>query len=146
MSNKRHSILPAVDRSGPKPPVNFSSTLTVSDNAILQGKHSITIQAESVIHPRSRLESTVGSILIGRRCIIQERVHIGAQPTDLDIAKPGGVAIGDYVVIEVGSTIESGDTEIGEGSTIQVGCKIGSGAKIGKVGSALPIDPVRSSN
>ena len=41
--------------------------------------------------------------------------------------------MGDYVVIEVGSQIESGGTEIGEGSIIQSGSQIGSGAKIGKV-------------
>jgi dynactin-6 len=133
MSSKRHSILPAVDRSGPKPPVNFSSSLTISDNAVLQGKHSITIQAESVVHPRCRLESNLGSILIGRRCIIHERTHIGAQPVDLDNAKPGGVAMGDYVVVDVGSVIEGGGTDIGEGTTIQIGSRIGSGAKIGKV-------------
>lgn len=132
MSNKRNSILPAIDRSGPKPPVNFSSTLTISDNAILQGTHSITMQSETVVHPRSRFESNIGSILIGRRCIIHERVHIGARPADLNTAKPGGVVLGDYVVVEVGTVIESGDTEIGEGTTLQVGCKIGSGAKIGR--------------
>jgi dynactin-6 len=45
----------------------------------------------------------------------------------------GGVTLGDYVVVEVGSVIESGGTEIGEGCVIQVGSKIGSGAKLGKV-------------
>ncbi|GAB0135836.1 hypothetical protein EsDP_00004159 [Epichloe bromicola] len=132
MSNKRHSILPAIDRSGPKPPVNFSSSLTISDNAILQGTHSITMQSETVVHPRARLESNAGSILIGRRCIIHERTHIGARPANFDTAKTGGVVVGDYVVVEVGTTIEAGDTEIGEGTTLQVGCTIGSGAKIGR--------------
>ncbi|KAK2594678.1 hypothetical protein QQS21_007587 [Conoideocrella luteorostrata] len=132
MSSKRHSILPAIDRSGPKPPVNFSSSLTISDNAILQGTHSITMQSETVVHPRARFESNMGSILIGRRCIIHEHAHIGARPPDLDTAKPGGVVLGDYVVVEVGTIIESGDTEVGEGTALQVGCRIGSGAKIGR--------------
>ncbi|UKZ79271.1 hypothetical protein TrVFT333_007021 [Trichoderma virens FT-333] len=109
MSSKRHSILPAVDRSGPKPPVNFSTSLTISDNAVLLGIHSITMQAETVIHPRSRIESSAGSVL-------------GA----------GGVSLGDYVLIEAGSVVEAGGTEIGEGSVIQVGSKIGGGARIGK--------------
>ena len=132
MSSKRHSILPAVDRSGPKPPVDFSSSLTISDNAILQGSHSITMQSESVVHPRARFESELGSILIGRRCIIHERTHIGARPADQAAAQTGGVALGDYVVVEVGSVIEAGDTEIGQGTTIHAGSRIGSGAKIGK--------------
>ncbi|TWU75032.1 hypothetical protein ED733_006321 [Metarhizium rileyi] len=132
MSSKRHSILPAIDRSGPKPPVNFSSSLTISDNAILQGTHSITMQSETVVHPRSRFESNLGSILIGRRCIVHERTYIGARPVGADTARPGSVVLGDYVVVEVGTVIEAGDTEIGEGTTLQVGCRIGSGAKIGR--------------
>ncbi|PHH89015.1 hypothetical protein CDD83_6762 [Cordyceps sp. RAO-2017] len=132
MSSKRHSILPAIDRSGPKPPVNFSSSLTISDNAILQGTHSITMQSETVVHPRAKVESSFGSILVGRRCIIHERTHIGARPADTDAAKAGGVLLGDYVVVEVGSVVEAGDTVIGEGTTVQVGSRIGSGAKIGK--------------
>ncbi|KAF7558482.1 hypothetical protein G7046_g5677 [Stylonectria norvegica] len=133
MSGKRNSLLPATDRSGPRPPVNFSSSLTISDNAILQGTHSISMQAETVVHPRSRFESSLGGILVGRRCLIHERVHIGARPADINTAKPGGVALGDYVTVEVGSVIEAGGTEIGDGSVIQVGARIGSGAKIGKV-------------
>ncbi|KAF7547896.1 hypothetical protein G7Z17_g7417 [Cylindrodendrum hubeiense] len=131
--SKRHSILPAIDRSGPRPPVNFSSSLTISDNAILQGTHSITMQAETVIHPRSKFESHLGSILIGRRCLIHEQTQLGARPADIDTAKPGGVALADYVTIEAGCVIEAGGTEIGEGSIIQAGTKIGSGARIGKV-------------
>lgn len=133
MSSKRHSILPTVDRSGPKPPVNFSSSLTISDNAILQGSHSITIQSETVIHPRSRFDSNLGSILVGRRCIIHERAHIGAIPHGANNIKSGGVVLGDYVVVEAGSVIEAGNTEIGEGTVVQVGSRIGSGAIIGKV-------------
>ncbi|GKU00984.1 dynactin 6 [Fusarium langsethiae] len=132
MSSKRHSILPAIDRSGPRPPVHFSSTLTISDNAILQGTHSITMQTETVIHPRSKFESNYGSILIGRRCLVHERVHMGARPADLDTAKPGGIVLADYVTIEAGSTIEAGETEIGEGTVVQAGTIIGSGARIGK--------------
>lgn len=133
MSSKRQSIIPAVDRSGPKPPVNFSSSLTISDNAILQGTHSITMQAETLIHPRSRFESNLGSILVGRRCLIHERTHLGARPADISKAKPGGVSLGDYVMIEAGAVIEAGGTEIGEGSVIQLGARVGSGARIGKV-------------
>ncbi|KAI8724030.1 Dynactin subunit 6 [Fusarium sp. LHS14.1] len=132
MSSKRHSILPAIDRSGPRPPVNFSSSLTISNNAMLQGTHSITMQSETVVHPRSKFESNLGSILIGRRCLIHERTHIGARPADIESAKPGGIALGDYVTIEAGSIIEAGGTEIGEGSVIQAGANVGCGSKIGK--------------
>jgi dynactin 6 len=39
----------------------------------------MTMQAETIIHPRARFDSTQGSILIGRRCIIHERAQIGSQ-------------------------------------------------------------------
>ncbi|KAI5459259.1 trimeric LpxA-like protein [Mariannaea sp. PMI_226] len=131
MSSKRHSILPAVDRSGPKPPVIFSSSLTISGNALLQGTHSITMQSETVIHPRSRFESHFGSILVGRRCLIYERAHLGARPSDVASTR-GGIALGDYVTVEAGCIVEAGGTEIGECTLVQAGAKIGCGAKIGK--------------
>lgn len=133
MSSKRHSILPAIDRSGPRPPVHFSDSLTISDNAILQGTHSITIQSETVVHPRSKFESNSGSILIGRRCLIHERTHLGTRPVDPDTAQRGGIVLADFVTIEAGSVIEAGNTEIGEGTVVHAGSTIGSGARIGKV-------------
>lgn len=133
--SKRQSAAPP---SGPKPPVNFSSTLTIPKEAALLGTHSITMQAETLIHPRARFDSTAGSILIGRRCIVHERAQVGAEPASAELAKPGGVTLGDYVTVEVGSLIESGGTEIGEGTIIQVGSKIGSGAKVGKVCHPMP--------
>ncbi|KAG9256825.1 trimeric LpxA-like protein [Emericellopsis atlantica] len=125
---KRQSTVPA----GPKPPVNFSSTVTIPKDAVLQGTHSITIQSETLIHPRARLDSNLGSILVGRRSIVQERAQIGVEPQNIDAAVPGGVSLGDYVVVEVNAVIEAGGTEIGDGSVVQVGSRIGSGAKIGK--------------
>ncbi|KAI6783573.1 trimeric LpxA-like protein [Emericellopsis cladophorae] len=125
---KRQSTVPA----GPKPPVNFSSTVTIPKDAVLQGTHSITIQSETLIHPRARLDSNLGSILIGRRSIVQERAQIGVEPQNIDTAIRGGVSLGDYVVVEVNAVIEAGGTEIGDGSVVQVGSRIGSGAKIGE--------------
>lgn len=71
--------------------------------------------------------------MIGRRCIIHERAQVGAVPQDLDNAKPGGVSVGEYVIIEVDAVVESGDTEIGDFSLLQVGARVGAGARIGKV-------------
>ncbi|KAK7446870.1 transferase hexapeptide domain-containing protein [Colletotrichum acutatum] len=136
-SNKRHSMLPAVSNQGPRPPVSFSSSLTVADSAILVGTHSITIQSESVLHPRSKLETTNGSILIGRRCIIHERAHIGKVGDD---DASGGISLGDYVTVEVGAIIEAGGTDIGTDTVVGVRSRIGNGAVIGKVGAIFPSD------
>lgn len=139
MSNKRHSTMPLLDRGGPKPPVHFSSSLVIPKHSILQGTHSITLQSETVLHPYCRLESNLGSILVGRRCVIQERAHVGAPPEDAN-ARPGAVVLGDYVLVEANCVIEAGDTEVGTGSVVQMGSRIGSGAKIGQV----PLPPLLS--
>lgn len=164
-SSKRQSILPRGAPSGPKAPVNFSSSIIIADSALLAGHHTINISSESVVHPRARLDSANGRVTIGRRCIVHERTVVGAAPSMSSTPNPnpnptppsvpavdslrsggdgsgspsasGGVMIHDYATIEVNAVIESGGTVIGEGTVVGVGCKIGKGAKIGKVSRVL---------
>lgn len=74
------------------------------------------------------MESEGGPVNIGRRCIVQERVLLGAGGHRAE----GSVTLGDYVTVEATASIECGGTTIGEGTVVGVGCKIGSGASIGK--------------
>lgn len=147
-SNKRHSILPPLKDTGPKAPVRFSSSLVIAESAILTGTHTITLRTESLVHPRAKIESQVGPVDIGKRCIVQERTHVGAIP-----ASPGrvpaksegpaeddvgnGVKVHDYCTIESGVVVEAGGTVIGEGSRVGVGSRIGRGAVIGEVSFCL---------
>jgi Carbonic anhydrases/acetyltransferases, isoleucine patch superfamily len=140
-SKTRHSIVPPVVHTGPKPPVHFTSSISIADSAILIGTGLITIHSESVIHPRAKLDSTLGRVSVGRRCIIHERATLGAAPTpplpSMPIVRGGegmSVALGDYVIVEVGATVEGGETVIAEGTLIGVGARVGAGAKIGRVG------------
>ncbi|KAM0331396.1 hypothetical protein ACHAQA_003069 [Verticillium albo-atrum] len=128
-TSKRRSIIPPVSNSGPQAPLNASSSSKISDNSILTGSHSITVQSESIIHPRAKLESTSGSIYVGRRCIIHERTHIGLSDGD---EGSGGVTLGDYVTVEVGTVIEAGGTDIGDGTVVGIRSRIGRGAIVGK--------------
>ncbi|KAI2633420.1 trimeric LpxA-like protein [Xylaria nigripes] len=131
-STKRQSLLSRV-QSGPKAPVNFSSSIIISDSAQLIGTHTINISSESVVHPRAKLDSTNGRITIGRRCIVHERTNIGAASADQTSGESrDGVVIGDYATVEVGAVIESGSTIVGEGAHVGVGSQIGKGAKLGK--------------
>lgn len=116
--------------------MQFSSSITIADSAVLTGSNPITIATESVIHPRARLESLGGRITIGRRCIVHERTTIGAIGTKGKITE-NGVTLGDYVTVEVGASIEAGNTIISDGTTVGVGCKIAAGAVIGRVRIAL---------
>ncbi|TGJ88426.1 hypothetical protein E0Z10_g347 [Xylaria hypoxylon] len=131
-SNKRQSILPRI-QSGPKAPVNFSSSITIADSAQLTGNHTINISSESVVHPRAKLDSANGRITIGRRCIVHERTNIGAVSADPTPSESrDGVVVSDYATVEVGVVIESGGTVIGEGCHVGVGSRIGKGAQLGK--------------
>ncbi|KAI1826789.1 trimeric LpxA-like protein [Xylaria intraflava] len=143
-SSKRQSILPRV-QSGPKAPVNFSSSITISDSALLTGTHTINISSESVIHPRAKLDSANGRITIGRRCIVQERANIGAASADpTPVESRDGVVIGDYATIEVGAVIESGGTIIGEGCHVGVASQVGKGAKLGRHSVITPRSVIRT--
>lgn len=139
-SNKRHSILPPVSQAGPKAPVRLSSSLTISDSAILTGVHTITLRTESLVHPRAKIESQTGPVDIGRRCVVHERTQIGAAPSLSGSMPPSpsatgdiGVTISDYCTIQVGAVIEAGGTLIKEGTVVGVGSRIGRGAVIGEV-------------
>lgn len=124
-SSKRASALPPQ----PKPPTSLSSTVTISDAASLIGTNLIAISANTVIHPRARLNSTYAPIKVGQSCIFSERSSTGLQgPSSEQIE---GCIIGRAVIIEVGATVEA--REIGEGCLIEVNAVIGKGAVLGKV-------------
>jgi dynactin 6 len=145
MSSKRHSMMPSAALAGPKAPVNFSSSVTIAESAIVTGAYPVTISSESVIHPRARLDSTGGPVNIGRRCIVHERTHVGAG-ADADTEAEGSVTLGDCVTVEVGAVVETGGTTVGEGTIIGVGCRVGRGASVGKVRSPRTIKGYGSSH
>jgi NDP-sugar pyrophosphorylase family protein len=107
-----------------KPPVDLSSSIIISDGAVLQGTHPIRIGDHTVIHPRVRLNSTLGPITIGDYCIINERAILTAQDAD-------GLTIENHVVVETNAHVEA--RRIGKGSTIEAGVRVGKGAVIGQV-------------
>ncbi|MBE3041599.1 hypothetical protein IMZ48_03265 [Candidatus Bathyarchaeota archaeon] len=132
--SKRTSMLPA-SAQGPKPPTKLSSSLTISDTAVLTGRHPIVLSSESVVHPRCRLESLTGPLVVGKRCVIHERTHVGAPPASgvEGVVVEGGVELKDYVTIEAAAVVEAGGTVVEEGSVVGVGVRVGAGARIGKV-------------
>ena len=107
-----------------KPPVEFHPSCVVDGNAYLTGTHTITIGANSVIHPKARLNSTNGPIAIGESCIISERSLIQASDSS-------GIVVGDGVLVECNAILEGKD--VGEGTDVEVGAKVGKGAVVGKV-------------
>jgi dynactin-6 len=116
--------------SGPKPPTSLASTLVIAENASLTGTNLITLGSNTVIHPRTKLNSTYAPITVGSNCIISERSVIGYQTVPAG-DETEGVVIENGVVIEVGAVVEA--KRVGEGSLIEVNAKIGKGAVVGKV-------------
>ncbi|KAL2075794.1 hypothetical protein VTL71DRAFT_737 [Oculimacula yallundae] len=125
MSTKRQSMMPPA----PKPPTKLSSSLVIAEQAALTGTHLITLGSNTVIHPRTKLNSLYAPITVGNNCIISERGQIGLQ-SDPPEDEEYGVVIENGVVVEVGATVEA--RRIGEGSVIEVNAKIGKGAIVGK--------------
>ncbi|CZS98919.1 hypothetical protein WAI453_008473 [Rhynchosporium graminicola] len=125
MSNKRASMMPLA----PKPPTKLSSSLVIAEQAALTGTHLITLGSNTVIHPRTKLNSGYAPITVGSTCIISERSQIGLQ-SDPPEDEEYGVVIENGVVVEVGATVEA--RRIGEGSVVEVNARIGKGAVLGK--------------
>jgi len=101
----------------------------MSDSASLTGSHQVTIGANTIVHPRSKLSSAYGPVRVGSSCIISERSTIGL-PTELLDHSKDGVTLEDGVVVEVGAVVEA--RIVGEGSLIEINAKIGRNAVLGK--------------
>jgi len=130
MSSKRASTMPAPL----KPPTSLASSLIIAEHASLTGAHLITLGSNTVVHPRARFNSTHAPITVGSNCIICERSSIGFQ-SEAAANERQGILIENGVVIEVGAVVEA--RTVGEGTIIEVQAKIGKGAVLGKVISAL---------
>lgn len=107
-----------------KPPVDLHSACVIDGNAQLTGTYLIRIGANTIIHPKARLNSANGPITIGESCIVSERCLL--QPSD-----QGGLVIGDAVLVECNAVVEG--KEVKEGTDVEVGVRIGKGAIVGKV-------------
>ena len=130
--------------AAPKPPTSLASTLVIADNASLTGTHLITMGSNTIVHPRTKFNSTFAPIQVGSSCIISERSLIGLQSEPTEDEREG-VAIDNGVIVEVGATVEA--KRIGEGCVIEVNAKIGKGVVIGKVcrqyqGELLALTPL----
>jgi len=112
----------------PKPPLTAHPSSILSAGVSISGIHPITVGANTVIHLRSKLTSTHGTITIGEGCIIGERAVVGLQGVG-----EKGVVIGKGVVVEAGARVEG---SLGEGTVVDTGGMVGRGAVVGKVGVA----------
>ncbi|OXV06543.1 hypothetical protein Egran_05686 [Elaphomyces granulatus] len=64
-----------------KPSLTIHPSATIADTALLHGTYQISIGAGVVVHPRARLYSYDGPIVIGDGCVIGEKSTIGSPTT-----------------------------------------------------------------
>ena len=64
-----------------KPSTAIHPSATIADTALLHGTYQISIGAGVVVHPRARLYSYDGPIMIGDGCVIGEKSTIGSATT-----------------------------------------------------------------
>jgi len=80
-----------------------------------------------VLHPRCRLNSTLGPITIDDYCILNKRILL-ATPDEKRLV------VEDYVVVEMNAVAEA--HRIGEGTVVEVGVNVGKMVDVGKVSDA----------
>ena len=119
--------------TAPKPPTSISSSCVIAESAILIGTDLITIDANVVLQPRAKLDSTYGPVTIGEGCILWERASIGllSEVEDEEGIISEGVELGKNVTVEAGAVVEA--QSIGEGTVIESGATVGKGSVLGKV-------------
>ena len=120
----------------PKAPTSLSPDCVIADTAVLTGTHLISIGANAIIHPRARIVSTHGPVIIGEGCIISEKAVVGL-PTSAEDPTPDtdpsiqSIELDRDVVVEPSATVQGG--KVGEGSLLEAGSKVCAGAVLGKV-------------
>ncbi|KAF9885207.1 hypothetical protein FE257_000658 [Aspergillus nanangensis] len=91
----------------PRAPVTIHPTATIADTAIFHGTHPISIGAGTIVHPRARIYSYEGPVIIGENCIISEKVSIGAPPPSPSSA-PSPSSPSDGIPIRISSAVTVG--------------------------------------
>ncbi|THC90904.1 hypothetical protein EYZ11_009643 [Aspergillus tanneri] len=104
-------------------------TATIAETAIFQGTHAVSIGAGTVIHPRTRIYSFSGPVIIDEACIIGEKSVIGvaAPPSSSGEGSSNGAKLDSVegIPIRFSSSVTVGPTV-----TILPGVRVHSGASI----------------
>ncbi|EHA18486.1 hypothetical protein ASPNIDRAFT_225614 [Aspergillus niger ATCC 1015] len=111
-------------------PITAHPSATISESLLIQGSHPISIGASTIIHPRARIYSYEGPVIIGNGCIISEKSVIGSAPTPTSTTSTtsGGIASkdeGSILPIRISNSVT-----IGPGAQILPGAHIHSSSSV----------------
>jgi len=79
--SQQHRVSSSAATAPAKPSLTIHPSATIADTALLHGTYQISIGAGVVVHPRARLYSYDGPIVIGDGCVIGEKSTIGSPTT-----------------------------------------------------------------
>ncbi|KAL3490098.1 hypothetical protein BJX62DRAFT_142514 [Aspergillus germanicus] len=74
------------------PPITASSSATIAESVVFQGTFPVTIGRGTIIHPRARIYSFAGPVVIGNECIISEKCVLGTPPGTGTVVSTTGMA------------------------------------------------------
>ncbi|QDS75073.1 hypothetical protein FKW77_006759 [Venturia effusa] len=128
-SSKRLSTAP----TAPRAPTNLDPTCTIASHALLTGHYSISVGANAILHPYSKIVSSQGLVEIGEGSMLWEKSVVGIDGVGgLEAGAEEKVThLGKNVVVETGAIVEAG-VVIGNGTLVESFTRIGEGSVIGK--------------
>lgn len=142
---KRASLLPKPSS------IVIDPSVLIAQHAQLTGTHPITVGPNTVLHPHSKISSTLAPVVLGDGVVVYERAKVGvgmgegadadsrrssmnvasARSSVRDSMRGEGTLLARNVVIETNAVVEA--AEVGEGSVVEVGAVLGRGCVLGKV-------------
>lgn len=132
-ATRSSTVLKRTSTAHPKPSsLAIDPSTLIAQHAVLTGTHPIAIGSDVVLHPHSKVSSTYAPVTLRDGVVVFERAHVGvlAVPTPPSHGQYG-LVLDKYVVIETGAVVEA--AEVGQGTVVEVGAKLGLGCVIGKV-------------
>lgn len=88
--------------------LHLGASCVVCSEALLTGPHPIRLGAGCIVHPRARIDSSLGPISIGANNVLEEWATVRA-------ADAQGLTLGDNNVLRVGACVEA---SIGSGNVV----------------------------
>ncbi|KAF2642495.1 hypothetical protein P280DRAFT_396604 [Massarina eburnea CBS 473.64] len=128
---KRSSLLPKPSS------IVIDQSVLIAQHASLTGTYPITVGPYTVLHPHSKISSTIAPVVLGEGVVVYERAKVGVGAGGVagmgaarESMRVDGTVLGRYVVVETGAIVEA--AEIGEGSVVEGSAVVGRGCVIGK--------------
>ncbi|KAF2200313.1 trimeric LpxA-like protein, partial [Delitschia confertaspora ATCC 74209] len=117
----------------PKPTsLVIDPSVIIAQHAAVTGNYPITIGPNVVLHPHAKVSSVWAPVVLGDGVVLYERAFVGVVTggNGSGDERREGAWLGRNVVVETGAIVEA--REVGEGTVVEAGGRVGSGVVVGK--------------